>query len=155
MNKISFSDYQPKFANHFKELNLEWIAKFFTVEEHDLEQLSNPETYIINNGGNVLFVLYDDAIIGTCAMIKTGEAEFEMAKMAVSPKYRGLQIGFKLGEYFMQKAKELGAKRIWLESNRSLVPAISLYKKLGFHEIPITSTPYARADIRMELWINH
>lgn len=154
MNEITFSDFQPQLSNDFKELNLEWIAKYFTVEEHDVEQLSNPKTYIVDKGGEVLFALYDGSVVGTCALIKTSETEYEMAKMAVSPNYRGLHIGYKLGEYFKQKAKEMGAKRIWLESNRILTPAISLYKKLGFKEIPIDYTPYARADIRMEVWID-
>jgi putative acetyltransferase len=154
MSEIKFSGYQPQYAIDFKELNLEWIAKYFTVEDHDVEQLSNPESYIINKGGEVLFAILEGKVIGTCALIKTGEAEFEMAKMAVSPDYRGLQIGYKLGEYFKEKAKEMGAKRIWLESNRVLTPAISLYNKLGFKEIPIDYTPYARADIRMEMWVD-
>ncbi len=153
MNEMTFSNYKPQFANDFKQLNLEWIAKYFTVEEHDVEQLSNPESYIINKGGEVLFAILDEKVIGTCALIKTSETEFEMAKMAISPNYRGLHIGYKLGEYFKEKAKQMGAKRIWLESNRVLTPAISLYNKLGFKEIPIDYTPYARADIRMELWI--
>ncbi len=154
MNEITFSKYQPQFADDFKALNLEWISKYFTVEEHDIEQLSNPEAYIINKGGEVLFAIFENKIVGTCALIKTSNTEYEMAKMAVSPMYRGLQIGYKLGEYFKEKAKELGAKRIWLESNRVLTPAISLYQKLGFKEIPIDYSPYARADIRMEIWLN-
>jgi N-acetylglutamate synthase-like GNAT family acetyltransferase len=154
MNEIIFSDYRPEFATDFKQLNIEWIAKYFTVEEHDVEQLSNPESYIIDKGGEVLFALLDEKVIGTCALIKTSDTEFEMAKMAVSPRYQGLHIGYKLGIYFKEKAKAMGAKRIWLESNRVLTPAISLYKKLGFNEIPIDYTPYARADIRMELWVD-
>jgi GNAT superfamily N-acetyltransferase len=154
MYEITFSNYQPQFATDFKNLNLEWIAKYFTVEEHDVEQLSNPQEYIIDKGGEVLFALLNGKVIGTCALIKTSETEFEMAKMAISPNYRGLQIGYKLGEYFKEKAKAMGAKRIWLESNRVLTPAISLYNKLGFKEIPIDYSPYTRADIRMELWID-
>jgi len=42
---------------------------------------------------------------------------------------------------------------VWLESNRILTTALNLYIRLGFVEVPITSTPYARADIRMEIWL--
>ncbi len=67
---------------------------------------------------------------------------------------QGGQIGYKLGIHTIETAKLLEAKRIWLESNRVLEPALNLYRKLGFTEIPITVTPYARADIRMELLLD-
>ena len=91
--------------------------------------------------------------MGTCALIKTGEQEYELAKMAVTENLRGQQIGKLIGLAALEQAKIAGAKRVWLESNRILTTALNLYKKLGFTEIPITSTPYARADIRMEVWI--
>jgi GNAT superfamily N-acetyltransferase len=90
-------------------------------------------------------------VAGVCALIKTADNEFELAKMAVSPNFQGKQIGYKLGLYTIEMAKSFGAKRIWLESNRRLTPALNLYRKLGFKEIPLTFTPYERADIRMEL----
>jgi putative acetyltransferase len=151
MQELELSGYQKKYANDFKRLNLEWIEKYFVVEEHDLEQLSHPEEHIINGGGEILFALYNDDVAGVCALIKTGDDEFELAKMAVSPNFQGLQIGYKLGLHSIKIAKQMGAKRVWLESNRKLTPALNLYRKLGFKEIPLTFTPYARADIRMEL----
>ena len=153
MTQLTFSIYNKEYAKDFKQLNLEWIEKYFVVEEHDLEQLSNPKENIIDKGGEILFALYEGEIAGVCALIKTGEYEFELAKMAVSPRFQGKQIGYKLGKYAIETAKLFGAKRIWLESNRILAPAINLYIKLGFKEIPITATPYARADIKMELLI--
>jgi putative acetyltransferase len=153
MDGLTFSNYKKEYANDFKRLNLEWIEKYFIVEEHDLEQLSYPEENIIDKGGEILFAVYKKEVAAVCALIKTNEHEFELAKMAVSPGFRGKQIGYKLGEYAIETVKLSGAKRIWLESNRILTPAINLYLKLGFKEIPITATPYARADIRMELLI--
>ena len=153
MSELTFSNYNKEYAKDFKRLNLEWIEKYFVVEEHDLEQLSNPEENIIDKGGEILFAVYGKEVAGVCALIKTSAYEFELAKMAVSPHFQGKQIGYKLGEYAVETARLLGAKRIWLESNRILAPAINLYVKLGFKEIPITTTPYARADIRMELLI--
>lgn len=153
MKEPTLTRFDKRYAKDFKDINLEWIEKYFAVEEHDLEQLGNPQEYIIDKGGEILFAVFDDKVAGVCALIKTGDAEFELAKMGVSPDFRGQKIGYKLGVYSIKTAKLLGAKRLWLESNRKLVPALTLYKKLGFREIPITYTPYARADIRMELII--
>jgi len=150
MEEITITNYDNKYALAFKQLNIEWIEQYFTVEEHDIEQLDNPDTYIISTGGDIIFALYNNEVVGTCALIKTGDAEYELAKMAVSPTMQGKKIGKKIGEAVIERAKALGAKRIWLESNRILEPAINLYKRLGFVEIPVSYTPYARADIKME-----
>jgi len=154
MSKVKFCSFDTRYAKDFKRINLEWIEKYFVVEQHDIEQLSNPEEYIINKGGEILFALYEDEVAGVCALIKTGKHEFELAKMGVAPRFQGNQIGYKLGMHAIETARLLHAKRIWLESNRILKPAIKLYTKLGFKEIPVTVTPYARADIRMELMLN-
>ena len=96
-NEVSIVTYTPELALYFKQLNIAWIEKYFKVEEHDLEQLDNPEHYIIDNGGEILFAEYDCKIVGTCALVKTGEGEYELAKMAVAEDLRGKQIGKKLG----------------------------------------------------------
>ncbi len=77
-----------------------------------------------------------------------------MAKMAVDPDFQGRQIGKKLGEAVVERARTLGGNEIWLESNRRLIPALTLYERLGFVEVPMIETPYARADIRMSLKLN-
>ena len=150
-DEIMILQYDKKYAADYKRLNIAWIEKYFVVEEHDIEQLDNPDEYIISKGGYILFAKYEDAIVGTCALIKTGDDEFELAKMAVAEEARGKHIGKKIGIAAIEFLKDKGAKRIWLESNRILTTALNLYMKLGFIEIPITYTPYARADIRMEL----
>ncbi|WP_153796320.1 GNAT family N-acetyltransferase [Foetidibacter luteolus] len=154
MNNITFCAFDKRYAEDFKRLNLEWIEQYFVVEEHDLEQLSNPQEYIIDKGGEILFALCNNEVAGVCALIKTGANEYELAKMGVYPKYQGMQVGYRLGLYAIETAKRLMATRLWLESNRILKPALHLYEKLGFKEIPVTDTPYARADIRMELLLN-
>ena len=151
MSAISIVGYQDAFAEDYKRLNLQWIEKYFRVEQHDLEQLDDPGEYIIWKGGYILFALDENKVVGTCALIRTGPAEFEMAKMAVDPAAQGKQIGKLLGLAAIEKARAEGAKRIWLESNRILTTALNLYLKLGFVEIPLGETPYQRADIRMEL----
>jgi GNAT superfamily N-acetyltransferase len=155
METVMITDYQPQYAADFKQLNLAWIERYFRVEEHDLEQLSHPDTYIIEKGGHILLALYNGKAVGTCALIKTGDKEFELAKMAVAEDLQGHQIGKKLGLAALEKARRLQAERVWLESNHILTPAINLYRKLGFVEIPVTDTPYARADIKMELFLSH
>lgn len=153
VSEVEIIQFEPKYAGVYKDLNLNWIKKYFLVEPHDEEQLNNPEAYIINKGGYIFFAKYQNEIAGTCALIKTGDSEYELAKMAVTENMQGKQIGKKIGFAVLEYAKTIGAKRVWLESNRRLTTALNLYNKLGFIEVPIDSTPYARADIRMEIWL--
>jgi ribosomal protein S18 acetylase RimI-like enzyme len=71
--------------------------------------------------------------------------------MGVSPKTQGLGIGYLLGRACIEKARALGARRVYLESNTRLKPAINLYHKLGFRKVAGPPSPYERCDIQMEL----
>ena len=92
-------------------------------------------------------------IAGTFALLKNGEQEYELAKMAVAEKFQGLKIGNLMLEFGIRKAKELNAKKIILYSNTKLKPALHLYRKYGFTEVPIGHSDYLRSDIKMELVI--
>ncbi|WP_235010900.1 bifunctional helix-turn-helix transcriptional regulator/GNAT family N-acetyltransferase [Aquimarina sp. AU119] len=149
---IKIVSYESKYRIPFKELNEEWITNFFTMEEADHRALDSPEEYILDRGGEILIALYKDEPVGVCALIKMDHPnyDFELAKMAVSPKAKGKGIGFLLGEAILKKAKSLGAQNIYLESNTVLKPAINLYYKLGFKKVIGIPTPYQRCNIQME-----
>lgn len=150
---VKIVEYKPEYQQAFRELNVEWISKYFEMEEADYKALDNPEDYILKKGGKILVALYENEPVGVCALIKMNNSEydFEMAKMAVSPKAQGKSIGWLLGKAIAEKAKELGAKKIYLESNTILKPAINLYYKLGFEKVFGLETPYKRCNIQMEL----
>jgi GNAT superfamily N-acetyltransferase len=74
--------------------------------------------------------------------------------MAVDERFRGQKIGLALSEAAIEKARALGAKKIILYSSTKLVPAINLYRKLGFVEVPVDG-PYKRSDIKMQLKLEH
>lgn len=146
-------EYQPQYQAAFKSLNTEWISTYFEMEETDHRTLDNPEDYILNKGGKIRVALYNGEVVGVCALIKMDDPvyDYEMAKMAVSPKAQGKNIGWLLGQSIINLARESGASKIYLESNTILKPAISLYYKMGFHKITGRSTPYKRCNIQMEL----
>ena len=148
---IEIVPFQPEHSTAFRDLNYAWIEKLFKVEGPDKKLLENPQSEIIDQGGEVLIALLDGNPVGTCALIKMEDDHYELGKMAVDEKARGNKIGWKLGEATVKKARELGAKKITLETNSSLTPAITLYKKLGFTHIPSSCSEYERCDVRMEL----
>ena len=150
---IKIIDFKDKYSSYFYDLNVEWLKKYFYVEKHDEEVLSNPKKFIIESGGIVLFAQYDNKIVGTVALMYLKDENcFELTKMAVSPEYRGKKIGQIILDNCIKKAKEMGLDRLILYSNRVLENAIHIYKKYGFVETPIKEgSPYKRADIKMVL----
>lgn len=150
--RVSILGFESNLAHHFSELNYEWLNQYFEVEDHDREMLDHPQSYIIDNGGHIFFAKVNDEIVGTVALIKEDSDTYELAKMGVTSKYRGLQIGKKLMEHAIEFSKSTGKKRLVLESNTKLTPAINLYIKAGFKAAPLNEcSPYARCNIRMEL----
>jgi len=150
---VTIIDYQPGHQQAFRKLNEEWITRWFKMEEADYKALDNPKGYILDKGGYILVALYENKPAGVCALIKMNDPEydFELAKMAVSPHAQGKNIGWMLGNAAIEKAKAAGARKIYLESNTILKPAINLYHKLGFKKIAGHPTPYERSNIQMEL----
>jgi putative acetyltransferase len=149
---VRIAPFSAERAIYFRDLNLAWIERFFRIEPHDLEQLEAPETEIIAPGGQILFATVGNQVVGTVALVKDADSDgYELAKMAVDPAFQGRQLGRQLGEAALSAAREQGARRVWLESNRQLTTALNLYGSLGFQEIPLADTPYARADIKMAI----
>lgn len=151
---ISVNTYQQKYAAAFKSINEAWIVENFELESTDLLALDNPEGYIISPGGEILFAVDDvtSEVLGTCALIKTSHNQVELAKMGVAKTARGRGIGKLLALSALEKAREMGAQTVHLESNSRLAPAISLYKAIGFVRQPFpVPSDYNRADVYMEL----
>jgi GNAT superfamily N-acetyltransferase len=149
---VQIINYNPSHHEAFKKINIDWIADKFVVEDVDVEVLDNPDKYILNNGGHIFMAEYDNKLVGTCSLTNEGNGTYELTKMGVDKNYRGLKIGFLLGEATVNKAKELGAKKLILHSNREgSAAAIELYKKLGFVEVPMGNVQWKRANIQMEI----
>lgn len=148
---VQIVQYKPEHQPAFKRLNEEWITRWFKMEEADYRSLDRPQEYIIDRGGRILIAVDEGEVIGTCALLKMDEGTYELAKMTVSANARGKGIGLLLGQAAIDEAKGLSARRLYLESNTRLEPAISLYRKLGFKEVQGARSPYERCNIQMEL----
>lgn len=102
--------------------------------------------------------------MGCCALYKLsseGEGEealptMELIKLGVEPSRQGRGYGRRLIQHAIDEARAMGVRRLYLESNRALVPALRLYESMGFTHLPLERIPqsdYARADVFMELYL--
>lgn len=154
LQAIEIVDYHPDYGSYFKAFNYSWIERYFSVEPVDITVLEQHQEKIIAPGGYILFAKLDGLIVGTCALKKNSAELYELTKMAVTESAQGKQVGKKLGLAVLERAKQIGAKTVFLESNRKLTPALNLYRRLGFQEVPHAveaESEYMRSDIRMEI----
>ena len=138
----------------FRILNEEWITRYFVLEQKDHEILHDPQNAILRKGGAIFLARVRGEAVGCAALIPIGGGVYELSKMAVSPRLRGLGIGRKLLEHTIREAKVLGAKSLFLGSSTKLEDAVHLYESVGFrHVLPehIPPMPYTRADVFMEM----
>ncbi len=145
-------------AAAFRQLNEEWIERYFVLEDDDRRVLGDPVHQILEPGGAILFAEIGGTIVGCSALILQPEAPrtYELAKLAVTASFQGRQLGRRLLEASMTKAKTLGAKRLVLTTNSRLLPARRLYESLGFTYVPTVQAEtfrghYERGDTFMEL----
>ena len=150
-NQTEIIPYQEGLKQYIKDLNYEWLGKYFKVEETDMVVLSNPKAQIIDNGGFIFFAKRGNSIVGTAALLRKSDAVFELGKMAVAPSARGSGIGTRLLEHCIQFARQRSIEKLILYSNTRLEAAIHLYQKFGFRKIALEWGLYERANIKMEL----
>lgn len=151
--EVTIIEYEAKYATAFKELNLEWLDQYGLTEDDDLVVLNDPEKEILATGGCIYLAKHGDEIVGTCALIKEGPGQYELAKMGIKTSFQGKGISRKLIDKCIRAAKYKGAKKLFLVSNSQLTVAISLYEKYGFKHVTEFTSHYANADVMMEMII--
>ncbi len=153
---LSIRGFSDDLAAAFHDINAQWITAMFALEDTDREVLENPRARIIEPGGDILFVHAEGlGIVGTCALQKTGERQFELTKMGVLESARGRKAGEFLLRATIRRAEALQADTLYLLTNHACAPAIHLYEKLGFvHDADIMQrfgVRYRRCTVAMRL----
>jgi DNA-binding MarR family transcriptional regulator/GNAT superfamily N-acetyltransferase len=154
LERVEIVDYKPQFKKYFRSLNLQWLRQYHSVEEVDERLLSDPHGQIIKAGGFVLFARLEGKTVGTAALIKHDRSLYQLAKMAVTRKVRGQQVGLKLALAAIQRAKKQGGQRLVLLTSPKLTAACNLYRSLGFVQLSGEqkwATRYRRESIAMGL----
>ena len=151
---LSLLDYSDALASTFRDINAQWIESMYRMEDIDRDVLDHPKERILDGGGAILFVQAEGlGIVGTGALRRTGDGEFELTKMGVIESARNLKAGEFLLAALIDRARSLGARNLYLLSNRKSAAAIHLYEKLGFVHDAQTMLEhgghYGRCDVAM------
>jgi putative acetyltransferase len=114
---------------------------FGVLEEYNLQpdrletdrDIADIEKHYINRGG--LFEVLEDAqgnLLGTVGLYPVDRETVELRKMYFAKDLRGKGYGKKTLARMIEKSKELGFERIYLETASVLKEAIGLYERFGF-----------------------
>ena len=153
--KYEISRYKKEYASEFYLLNKDWILESWDLEDADLKDLLSPEKAIIELGGEIFFILKNNSVIGTAAMIPHKNNIFELAKMTIKKEFRGNGLSKILLNHCIRFAKTNNSNKIFLISNNSLKIARQLYDNYGFQEVPLNNQKYNRGNVKMVLVINN
>jgi len=149
---VRLTTYHEAYRADFERLNLEWIERYFWVEDRDRVILQDPWTEVIARGGEIFFALDGDRPVGSVAMRPWDPHTYELTKMAVSPTAQGRGLGRRLLDRAVSWAKGRGGRRVILFSHTSLAAALTLYRGMGFRTVRLGPAPgYERSDIEMVL----
>lgn len=140
--KKDYEDAKALFLEYADSLNFNLCFQNFQKEIDDLPaQYSGPD-------GCIILSCENDKPFGCVAVRKFENDICEMKRLYIPKTHRGRGIGRELAVRIILKAKELGYKKMRLDTLETMTEAISLYKSMGFYEIgkyrenPITEVVY-------------
>jgi DNA-binding MarR family transcriptional regulator len=104
---------------------------------------ANPEE-LTEPAGLLLVASSPTGPVGCGALKFHGGGPAEVKRMWVSAAARGTGLGRRILGELETRARERGVRTLRLETNRSLVAAIALYRSAGYEEVPaFNDEPYA------------
>lgn len=115
--------------NVLKEYDLRPDPGATDVDLKDIEQ-----SYFERGGAFYVLEEEDGTIIGAYGLYLIDEQTCELRKMYLHSSHRGKGLGKLLLEDALSKARQIGFKKMTLETASVLKEAISLYKSYGFVE---------------------
>lgn len=143
--------FRPQYRPYFETLNKAWLIKYFSIEPIDEYILTHPEEAIINEGGEVLFALKNGKVVGTVALKNIEPGVMELTKMGVEESQQGAGLGKMLCARAIETARQLGKSTVVLYSSSKLTRALTMYRNMGFVDVPVNTDKYKRADVMMTL----
>jgi hypothetical protein len=117
------------------------LATYFYYKLYEQEYSFKPKTEqyfmqamaeVFGEGGKLWVATNGSEIIGSIAIVKTGEQSAQLRLLAVSPKAQGMGLGSRLMQVAMDFCAAQNYRHIVLWTIDILKPARYLYAKFGF-----------------------
>lgn len=132
--QISTEEQYTAAAQLFQEyaawLGVDLCFQGFEEEVKDLQKM-----YSLPVGGIILCEI-NGKFVGCVGVRRIDDQRAELKRMYVQPQQQQKGIGTALLENALELAKECGYEKIQLDTLNTMTPAMNLYLKNGFVEIP-------------------
>ena len=122
-------------ASHLFREYAQWLNIDLCFQNFDAE-LGQPDTMYAPPTGGIILCKEGEEYIGCVGIRKIDSDTAEMKRMWVRIPYQGRKIGTELLLAATELARECGYRTIRLDTLNTMTPAINLYRKNGFVEIP-------------------
>jgi putative acetyltransferase len=142
-----FENGKMLFREYVTSLNVDLSFQNFETE------LDTIATQYSQPGGALLLAMDGGEYAGCSGIRKLDDEIAELKRMYVKPQYRGYQIGAALLQRSIEIAKQLGYKKLRLDTLASMTKAQQLYSIFGFYEIapyrfnPLPGTMYMEKEL--------
>lgn len=117
------------FLEYAKELNVDLCFQNFAAELENLPGKYAPPD------GSLLLAMQDQQAVGCVALRRWSATDAEMKRLYIQPSYRQLGLGRELTRCIVERGRELGYRRVVLDTLDSMQGAQALYRSLGFASI--------------------
>jgi ribosomal protein S18 acetylase RimI-like enzyme len=120
------------------------------------EELASLPGNYARPAGRLLLATNGSAVFGVVGLRRAGATDCEMKRLYVRPAGRGAGLGRLLTLALVEEARLAGYRRVLLDTLPTMSQAQTLYRSLGFSEIPaychnpIPGTRYMALDLREE-----
>lgn len=112
-----------------------WLNIDLGFQKFD-EELSELDTMYGPPNGCIVLATDKENYIGCIALREITTEICEIKRMYVRPHAQQQGAGTLLLDEVMAFAKKMGYRKVQLDTLNNMLPAINLYKKSGFYEIP-------------------
>src|SRR5512137_1181260 len=131
-----------------------WLGVDLSFQKFDEEMASLPGAYAPPQGR--LFYAENKGQPAGCVGVRPfSEGVCEMKRLYVEPQHRGSGIGRDLALAAIKSAKQLGYRKILVDTLPAMRIAVKLYRELGFHDAPAYYPTPLEGTIFLALDLDH
>ncbi len=113
----------------------DWLRVDLCFQDFERELANLPGDYAPPRG-RLLLAFHHERAVGCVALRPIDPATGELKRLYVRPEVRGKRVGRRLVEQAIAAAKEIGYRRLVLDTLPQMSEAQVLYRSFGFVEVP-------------------
>jgi ribosomal protein S18 acetylase RimI-like enzyme len=128
-NPRHFASAATLFQEYAAQLGVDLCFQGFAAELTQLPLMYGPPA------GCLVLVMRGSTPVGCGAVRRLADGLCEMKRLYIRGDARGAQLGRRVAEHLIERARALGYRTMRLDTLKDMTSARSLYRSLGFREI--------------------